>query len=227
MNCQKNTCQMNSVTKKIWVALTGIALSLFVLIHMSGNLLLLISAEKYNKYAHALTHSPILYPAEFGLVAIFILHIYFAVSLNLMNKKAKGISPKERASCQKAARFGSQYMVLTGLVVFLFVLFHLKDFKYGEHFSVVYEGVEMRDLHKLVVEEFHELSHIGIYLISLLALGIHLSHGFSALFQTLGISSVKNCCIKKIGWAFALFITLGFMIQPLYIFFLVPEGGGH
>ena len=215
---------MTSVDKKLWVALTGIGLSGFVLMHMSGNLLLLAGPELFNKYGHAMISNPLLIPAEIGLVAIFLVHVYLAITLNLKNRAARGVCPSERASCAKAARFGSKYMVLTGLLVFVFVILHLRDFKYGAHYTVTYDGVEMRDLYRIVHHEFHETGEVGLYVFAMLVLFVHLAHGVSAVFQSLGLGSVKNCCLKKIGWGFALLVAGGFILQPLYIYFMTPGG---
>lgn len=217
---------MTSVGKKLWVAVTGIGLSGFVLLHMSGNLLLLAGPEMFNKYAHALTSNPLLLPAEIGLVGIFVVHVYLAVTLNIKNRAARGVGPSERASCAKAARFGSKYMVLTGLLIFVFIVLHLRDFKFGPEYMVTYNGVEMRDLYRVVHHEFHEAGDVGLYIFAMLVLFVHLSHGVSAVFQSLGLGSVKNCCLKKIGWGFALLVAGGFILQPLYIFFCTPAASG-
>ncbi len=214
---------MTSVGKKLWVAITGLALSGFVLVHMSENLLL-VWPELFNKYTHWLTAQPFVPLAEIGLIVIFLIHVILALWLNWKNYQARGKGPAERASCAKAARFGSKYMVLTGILVFVFLNLHLKMFKWGPHYTVTYGGIEMRDMYKLVFEEFHNQGVVAWYVFSMLVLGVHLAHGFSAVFQSIGIGSVKNCCIKKIGWAFAAIVAGGFIFEPLYIYFKAPGG---
>lgn len=216
----------SSVGKKQIIALTGLVWSGFVLTHMSGNLLILMGPDTYNKYGHMLVTNPILYPAEAFLVLALLTHMFFAIRLTLENRLARAGGPSKNASCVKAARFGSRSMILTGLLIFVFVILHLRAFKYGPHYTTQVGGVEMRDLHRLVVEEFHEPLEIAWYTFALLVLGIHLSHGFASLMQTFGIGSVRSCFIKKIGWAFAVIVAAGFIIQPFFIYFNLPYLGG-
>lgn len=208
----------STVFKKQIVALTGLGLSGFVLAHMSGNLLMFLGPEAYNTYGHKLVTNPLIYPAEIALVVMFVVHIFLAASLTRQNRLAKPQTAGAlRSGSEKMARFGSQSMILTGAVVFVFTVLHLITFKWGTYYEATYQGVVMRDLHRLVVEKFQEPLYVGWYLFSLALLGVHLSHGFSATFQSLGIGSVRWPCLKKLGWAFGLLIALGFMSQPIYV----------
>lgn len=190
----------------------------FLLTHMAGNLLILCGPESYNKYSHALITNPFLPLAELGLVALFVVHVYFALALAVSNRRAKGqrheVQPPHCSA--KASSFAVKTMVYTGLVTFAFLVLHLITFKWGAHYSATYGGVEMRDLHRLVLEKFQEPLYVGWYCFALLVLGLHLSHGVSGLFQSLGLASVRNCAVKKLGWAFAILITAGFIVQPIY-----------
>ncbi len=210
----------SSVGKKFLVGITGLGLSGFVLIHMSGNLLMFFGPEMYNTYGHKLVTNPLIYGAEVGLVLMFLVHMGLALSLTLANRSARPIAPSQLpSSCEKSARFGSRYMALTGLLVLTFVVLHLITFKYGTYYPVTYNGVEMRDLHRLVIEIFKSPLYTIGYLFSMVVLFVHLAHGFSAVFQSLGLFSVRGCIIKKLGWAFALLVAGGFFIQPIYGYF--------
>jgi succinate dehydrogenase / fumarate reductase cytochrome b subunit len=210
----------SSVGRKFLVGITGLGLSGFVLIHMSGNMLMFVSPEAYNTYGHKLITNPLIYVAEAGLVTMFLVHMGLALSLAFENKAARPIAPSQSPSnCEKNARFGSRYMAITGIFVLAFVILHLITFKYGPHYPVTYNGVEMRDLHKLIVEKFKSPLYSGWYLFSMLVLFVHLAHGFSASFQSLGFFSVRNHLVKKIGWAFAFIVAGGFFIQPIYGYF--------
>jgi succinate dehydrogenase / fumarate reductase, cytochrome b subunit len=179
-----------------------------------------VGPEAYNTYGHKLVTNPLIYVAEGGLLALFLVHMGLALTLALENKAARPIAPSQNPSnCEKNARFGSRYMALTGILVLAFVVLHLISFKYGTYYSVTYGGVEMRDLHRLVVEKFKSPLYSGWYLFSMVILFVHLAHGFSASFQSLGLLSVRNCTLKKLGWAFALLVAGGFFIQPIYGFF--------
>lgn len=210
----------SSVGKKQIIAITGLIWSGFLLTHMAGNLLILVGADAYNKYGHAIITNPGLYPAEAFLAIAFLIHMGLAMKLTLENRKARPVKPAQSpTNCAKGASFASKTMILSGLLVFVFLVTHLKTFKYGPHYSTTVNGVEMRDLHKLIVEEFHEPEEVGWYVFSLIVLGLHLSHGISSLFQTFGLGSVRSCKIKKIGWLFTGLVILGFLSQPLFIFF--------
>jgi succinate dehydrogenase / fumarate reductase cytochrome b subunit len=99
-----------------------------------------------------------------------------------------------------------------------FVVLHLWTFKYGEYYATSVDGVEMRDIHRLVVEKFQEPLYVGWYLLCLLILGMHLSHGVSASFQSLGLFASNHPTLKKLGLALAAVIAGGFILQPLLIF---------
>ncbi len=209
----------SSIGKKQIVAITGIVWCGFVLMHMAGNCLLFLGADTYNKYSHALVSKPALYLAEAFLVGALLVHVFFATSMTLDGRKARSTPPdKSPSNPLKGGSFASRTMILTGLTVFGFIVWHLITFKYGPHYTTNVDGTEMRDLYKLIVETFTSPVYVFAYLGLLVILGLHLSHGVAALFQTLGLASVRNCCIKKIGYAFTALVILGFMSQPLYFF---------
>jgi len=210
-----------SVGKKWLVGLTGLGLSGFVLTHMAGNMLIITGAEAYNRYGYMLITNPLLPLAEIGLVVMLLVHMGLAMSLARANHAAKGVKPyttPTKDQCDRAS-FASRSMVLTGLLVFVFLVLHLITFKYGDHYTAVYGGVEMRDLHRLIVEKFKDPIYVGWYVFSLLVLGVHLSHGASSFLQSLGMGSTRNSCLKRIGYAFAAIVSLGFISQPLYVMF--------
>lgn len=209
----------SSVGKKFLVGLTGLGLSGFVLMHMAGNMFLLVGPEAYNKYGHAMISNPLLIPAELGLVLMFIVHLSLAIRLNIENRSAAGAKGMRPSNCDKDARFASRYMVLTGILILVFVVLHLIGFKYGTYYETEIHGEKVRDLYRLVEETFHDAKFVAWYVFSMLVLFVHLAHGFSAVFQTIGLGSVRNCTLKKIGWGFALLVCGGFISQPVYFFF--------
>lgn len=214
--CKPLLC--SSVGQKLVVAGTGLLLGGFVLSHMTGNLLMFVSAEAYNKYGHSLVSMPFFPVIELGLLAVFLTHMIFAARLTFENRKARPLAPMAPKGCHKTARFGSRYMALSGAVVAAFVVLHVKTFRFGPVYHVEYGGVPMRDLYALLEEVFRDPVYVGWYVFSLLLLFVHLAHGFSALTQTLGFASVRSCLVKKIGYALAGVVALGFIAQPLYFF---------
>jgi succinate dehydrogenase / fumarate reductase cytochrome b subunit len=208
----------SSVGKKQVVGLTGLGIAFFALMHMAGNLMMLISPQAYNLYGHATTHNPVFPLLEALLLAAFLFHIVLAIQLALRNRAARPQGYVSHGSGPKRSTFAARSMILTGLLVLCFLVLHILTFKYGPYYSVVYDGVEVRDLYRLVSEKFHEPIYVVWYLFSLVVLGLHLSHGFSSLFQSMGLGSARNPVLRQISWAFAIVVSGGFIIQPLWFF---------
>ncbi len=208
----------SSIGKKQLVGLSGLGIVGFTLAHMSGNLLLFVGPDAYNRYGHALTSNPLIYVAEAGLVALFLTHIVLAVQLARANRAARPVGYGAAASGAKATSFAAKTAILSGLLMLAFVVLHLWTFKYGEHYPTVVDGIEMRDLHRLVFEKFQEPFYTGFYLVCMVLLGMHLSHGVSASFQSLGVFAANRPALKRLGLAAAVLIAGGFFIQPLLIF---------
>lgn len=214
----------STVGKKYLMGLAGIIWSGFVLAHMAGNLLMFVSPEAYNSYGHALTSGNIIYVAETVLVLALILHVYLAINLTLQNRAAKGskyaVVPKE-----KRARFGSKTMGIQGTIVLVFIILHLATFKYGEHFDTTVNGVVMRDLYRLMVVVFKQPGYVVWYLVSMVLLGIHLSHGVGSVFQSFGwMNGRYQPVLRKLSIAYAVIVAAGFISQPVYIYFFASQG---
>lgn len=216
----------STIGRKQLVAIGGLGLALFVFAHMAGNMLILVSPEAYNLYGHALITNPLIYVAEAGLVSIFVLHVVYAIILTLKNRSSRetqyAVSPKKKATASLASRT----MWFQGLVILAFVVLHLLTFKYGYaegegSYTAVYNGVEVRDLHKLVIEVFTQPVYVVGYIFTLLLMFGHLSHGFSSTFQSLGFSHPKYTpMIKAIGVIYSVVVVGGFISQPLYVYFI-------
>jgi len=213
-----STYLRSSIGKKKLVGLSGLGIVGFTLTHMSGNLLLFVGPDAYNKYSHALVSNPLINVAEAGLIGIFVLHIALTIQLTMANRAARPVGYGVGASGPKRTSFAAKSAILSGLLLLAFVVLHLWTFKYGEYYSTMVDGVEMRDIYRLVFEKFHEPLYVGWYLLCLMLLGMHLSHGVSASFQSLGVFASNHPVLKKIGLAAAFLIAGGFVAQPLYIF---------
>lgn len=214
----------SNIGKKKLMGLTGLGYCFFALIHMSGNLLLLVGPEAYNKYSHAITsNKAMLYTADTGLVLMLILHVFFAIQVTRANRAARPIAYAVSAGGDKATRLASRSMALSGLVLLAFLILHICTFKFGTYYGVNYEGSEIRDLYRLVSEKFKNPLYTGFYVLALALLGAHLSHGFIAAFQSLGVASVRSRNLKMMGNLFAMIVSGGFILQALY-FFLFYSG---
>ena len=211
----------SSVGRKYLMAITGLVWSGFVLTHMLANLLIIFSAEAYNKYAHALTSNPLIYLAEAALVLTLLLHAADGMSLWWRNQRTKpsqyAVTPKR----VKGASLASKSMIYTGSIMLVFLVLHLITFKFGTNYTVSYDGVEMRDLHRLVLEVFRIPAYVAWYFVCMVLVGVHLFHGFASSFQTLGINHPRyNPLIKGVGYFYGFGIAAGFIAQPLYVYFL-------
>jgi len=180
-----------------------------------------VSPRAYNLYGHAITSS-IAYPLiAWGLVACFAIHAFTGIALYAQNKAARGGQGYAVvASREKDIRLATKMILASGSLILVFLVTHLASFKYGAHYTVVYDGLEVRDLFKLMVEKFSHPGFVAWYLVALALLGFHLRHGFSSAFQSLGINHPNYTpLIKQAGVLYAVLVAVGFMTQPLYILF--------
>ena len=120
----------------------------------------------------------------------------------------------------RGSTFASSSMPYTGLILLAFIIFHLQGIKFGAVYNVTYDGVVMRDLYKLTFEKFSALPYVAFYVISMFAMGVHVSHGFTGAFQSVGFFHNKYTpAIRKASIiAFALFVGGGFSFLPVYCF---------
>lgn len=203
------------------MSLTGMALSVFLLAHVAGNLLILVNPLLFNDYAYALTkNKAFLYTAEAGLIAVFVLHIVMAIKLSRANREARPERYEVRANSGRSRRFwGSSNMGITGTLILIFLVFHIWHFKYGESYPTVQNGVEMRDLAKNVIDDFQRLEYVAIYVAALLLVGLHLLHGFRSAFETLGLATTRwDSAFKIASRVYVVGVIGGFLLIPIAIF---------
>jgi succinate dehydrogenase / fumarate reductase cytochrome b subunit len=221
----------SSVGKKLIMALSGLALVLFVITHLLGNLSLYRSdGTTFNLYASGLESLGILLIiAELGLLAAFLVHIFVAFGLTLRNKSARPVAYKAVRSKggHSLGNVSSRNMIVTGVVLLGFLILHIWQFKYGPGTSQGYvmenKGVEIRDLHRLVSETFHNPYYVGIYVAAMVFLGLHLRHGFWSAFQSLGAMNARMTKpVYALGVLLAILLSAGFLFIPLWIYFDVP-----
>lgn len=209
----------SSIGRKMIMGVCGGVWALFVFGHMAGNMLILVSAEMYNKYGHAIvSNKPLLYGTEAILLGTVVFHVFLGIMLSLKNKSARSQKYAMIPSGEKKATTASRTMIYHGSILLFFIVYHLITFKYGTEYLITYDGVEMRDLHRLVIEVFQSPAYVIGYIICLLLLGWHLSHGVSSLFQTLGLNHPKyNPKVKLASCIYSVVVSAGFISQPLYV----------
>jgi succinate dehydrogenase / fumarate reductase cytochrome b subunit len=213
----------SSVGKKYLMGITGLVWAGFVFVHMAGNLLILVGADAFNSYGHAIITGPLLYPAEAILILSLIVHVGLAIRLTIENRRARGAHRYAiKASGGKAVSLASQTMAVQGSLLLFFIVSHIATFKYGTYYETTVNGVVMRDLHRLVVECFKQPGFLVFYVVALLILGFHLKHGVNSIFQSFGLREDKYAGLfKKIGLIYGIVVAGGFIIQPIYVYFIV------
>jgi succinate dehydrogenase / fumarate reductase cytochrome b subunit len=208
----------SSIGSKLLIALTGLGLVIFLLGHLSGNLLFILGPDAFNQYSHKLVSNPLVYVAEAGLIAIFVLHIFKTVRLYIGAKTARPVAytRKDWAGGPSRKSWSSTTMILTGIVLLAFVILHLRTFKFGTWYETP-EGV--RDLYRLQLEIFSHPGYVAFYMVAMVIVGFHLWHGVPSVAQSLGIDHPKYTPrILWLGRAAAVLITAGFFVLPLYTY---------
>jgi succinate dehydrogenase / fumarate reductase cytochrome b subunit len=212
----------STIGKKIITGVTGLTLSLFVVIHMIGNLVLFTGSSAYNRLAHLINSSGlVLYAIEFILLAAAIFHIAIAILIKLNARQARPIDYSELKSAGTPSKqsISSRTMIITGAILLGFLISHLVTFKFGTYYSTTINGVEMRDLAKLVIEKFHAPAYTFSYVAVMLLLGLHLRHGIWSAFQSIGMmNSAVTPIIYTLALVLALSIAIGFIVLPLAIY---------
>lgn len=208
-----------SIGKKQIMGVTGLLLCGFLVTHLLGNLTLFVGPDAFNKYSHALTSNPLIYLAEAALLGLFLSHIFMAFRLIIENKKARPIAYYQYTKSGRGGTFASATMPYTGMIALVFLVFHILGLKFGTQYTTVVGGVEMRDIYKTTVEYFKDIIHVIGYIIAVVALGIHTSHGFWSAFQSLGLNHPKYMPkIQFISKVFGLVVAIGFSILPIFCY---------
>ncbi len=213
----------SSVGAKYIMALTGLGLMLFVIGHMSGNLLIYGGKDALNSYAHGLTEHPVLlWTARGGLLTIFVIHILLAFRLTQEDAAARPIHYVCENTIQ--ASWASRHMLLTGFVILGFVIYHLLHFTFGVtdpgHFksTLPLDPKEQADVAGMVVAGFQQPVVAGAYIIAQIILGLHLWHGGSSWLQHLGLNGRGyEPLVNNLGALVALVVIVGNCSIPLVI----------
>jgi len=211
------------IGKKVLTGITGLALAVFVMEHMIGNLKFLVSDASYNSYAHFLIElGPLLWVVEIILLLFLLVHVQLGISIWLGKRRARGTDYLKFESAGEPSRqtISSRSMIVTGVILGIFLVIHLISFKYGSYYEATVDGVAMRDLALLMREKFSHAGYAFGYPALVLLLAVHLRHGIWSAFQSLGAMRPSLApLVYTIGGLFGLGIALGFLIVPLAIYF--------
>jgi succinate dehydrogenase / fumarate reductase cytochrome b subunit len=216
----------SSVGKKFVMAVTGGALVVFVIGHLVGNLQLFLGPETLNRYGHFLqSNKELLWLVRIGLLTCVVLHIVAAARLSVENKAARPVGYAGDPN-PVAASYASRTMLMSGLIVAAFVVYHLLHYTVlvtsvnfsGQDFGGFHDAKGRHDVYRMMIIGFQQPIVSIAYLVSMALLCLHLSHGVQAMFQSLGVRT--GCCPglpkRAANWG-AIVIFLGYISMPLAV----------
>ncbi len=215
----------SSITKKQVVAVTGLALVLFIIAHLAGNLFIYGGPEAFNGYAKKLRgFGALLWVARGGILVMFLTHVSVTYLLVLENIKARG--SKRYQVDVPSISWAQRLMPYSGAYLFFYIIWHLLDFTFSNQHGVrsVING-HSYGLYGVVVNAFADPLHGLLYIIAMCFLGLHLAHGVESFIQTLGFNHARWAKgLKCFSGCFALAIVVGYSSIPVYIYFILT---GH
>jgi len=205
----------SSIGRKVIMAITGLILFGFVLGHMLGNLQVYLGPEALNHYAvflRQMLHGAGLWVVRAVLLAAVSLHIWAATSLTLESWRARPIGYQQQA--WKESTYASRTMRWGGVILLLFVIYHLLHFTTGTAHPDFVEG----DVYHNFITGFQSVPASIVYIIAMIALGFHLRHGVWSMCQTLGVSHPRYIRLAHIAaWLFAALIVVGNISFPVAV----------
>lgn len=216
----KSSLFSSSIGLKIVMGVSGALLGLFLVAHVVGNLEIFIGAEAINHYGELLrTLPPLLWAARVGLLVLVVLHIWSAVRLWALNRAARpvGYAVKRNQTTTLFART----MIYSGIIVAAFVVYHILHFtvrSVDPSYKHMVDPEGRHDIFRMVTDAFQRPAVAGFYVLSVILLGFHLSHGIASMIHTLGMNHPRyNPTWRHFGAVFAALITIGFVVVPLAI----------
>ncbi|MGL4582423.1 MAG: succinate dehydrogenase cytochrome b subunit [Flavobacterium sp.] len=217
---------MNTLSRKIVMAATGLFLCFFLLIHCLGNMQLFMEPEQarlsFNAYSHFLTGNPLVKMVSYVLYASIIGHAIYALIITSKNKASGGTYKKDNRG--RASKWYSRNMGVLGTIVLIFIVLHFANFWYVYKFGQTeLDLAGNKDLYLVVATAFQQLWLVVIYVIAMIALCYHLIHGISSGVRTLGLFHPKFVrWVNVIGVAYSVIICVGFAAMPVFMYITNP-----
>lgn len=218
---------MNMFFRKSIVAATGLFLCIFLIVHLSANLLLLFPEDTarglYNSYSTTLRESLLISIVAYLLYLSIILHVVYAAIITYRNRKSRGSRYVINHNSENST-WASQNMGLLGVLILLFIVVHLANFwakiKLGIGENVGLDEAGLVDVYEVTYLLFHNIYYVLFYSILMIPLGFHLYHGLKSAFMSLGFYHKKGLRIlAKISLVYTLIISIGFGIIPIIVYF--------
>lgn len=187
----------SSIGRKVVMSVTGVALILFLTFHMSMNIAALFSGDAYNMICEFLGANWYALVATLGLAALAVIHILYAFWLTMQNRKARGTERYAVTTRPAGVEWSSQNMLVLGIIIILGLLLHLFNFWYNMMFAEL-TGIAVAhdpaDGYAYIVDTFSCPVYVVLYIVWLVALWFHLTHGFWSAMQTFGWSGKVWFC---------------------------------
>jgi succinate dehydrogenase / fumarate reductase cytochrome b subunit len=210
----------SSIGKKLVVALTGLAMVLFLAGHLTGNMLIYAGKEAFDEYArflHEAGHGALIWVARLGLLVVLVLHVWATILLTRENKAAR--QQYEFQATIQASK-SSRIMIWSGLTVLAFIVFHILHFTVRTNSHLA--AIAKESPYEMVIAGFSggflQVLVVLFYVVAMTLLCSHISHGVASMFQTLGFRSKKTAdLIRSISLGYAAVIWLGFVSIPVAI----------
>ncbi|MDB4273724.1 succinate dehydrogenase cytochrome b subunit [Algibacter sp.] len=212
----------SSIGRKVAMALSAFFLMFFLIIHLAVNITSLFSEESFNELSHFMGTNPLV---QFALqpVLIFgvVFHFVMGFILEIKNKKANGVSYAKNNGAANST-WMSRNMIYSGLAILAFIVLHFIDFWIPE-LNTKYVVGDMSGMHhgefryyQELVEKFYSHIRTIAYVLAFILLGLHLAHGFTSAFQSMGVTAGRKKTLQNIGKGYSIIIPLGFIIIALY-----------
>lgn len=216
----------SSIGKKVAMALSGLFLIVFLLQHLSINMMSVVSADLFNEVSHFMGTNPVVQGLLQPILMFGVLfHLGMGIKLELENRAARPVKYAMNKGGVNST-WMSRNMIITGITVMLFLILHLYDFWVHE-MQVKYIQGDMSGLNAAgdfryweeLHHKFHDPIRVGLYVLSFVFLSLHLFHGFQSAFQSVGVNHRKYTpVIKQLSNAYAVLVPLGFVVVAVFHF---------
>jgi succinate dehydrogenase cytochrome b subunit len=219
----------SSIGRKLVMAITGVSLILFLIVHVTVNACMWAiifvpndNGEVFNKAAHFLGQTLVPRVLEIGLFLFFIIHIIQGYVLEASNRSKRG-TPYAMNYGNRGSTWYSRSMGLLGTLIFLFLIVHIYDFwipsRFGGLGMVMYDNKEYHNLYGEMIKVFQNPFIVVLYIAGCISLAYHLAHGFQSSFKTLGVHNKRyNAMLRGTGYAFAIIVSLVFALMPASVY---------
>lgn len=213
----------SSIGRKVSMALSAFFLMFFLLQHLAINILSVFSPDTFNEVSHFMGTNPVVqFALQPVLIFAVVFHFVMGFILELKNRKANGSGYARNNGAANSSWF-SRNMVISGITILAFILLHFIDFWFPEintkfiqgDWSGTMEGIQGFRYHEELVHKFTNPARVVAYVFAFIFLGLHLAHGFTSAFQSVGAASLRKK-LEKVGIAYSIIVPLGFIFIALF-----------